>query len=281
MAFCTECGATIDDGERFCTNCGAPVGEAKQSASQPTQPAAADSPTQPIAATQAPAAAAVPAAMPAQPPAASQPTQPAKDEGSGLNTSAIVAIVIAAVVVTAVAVGLIVAFATGAFGGGSTSESSSVQIERSGSSAAAATSSSASSASSAASSSSASSSASASSGTATITVENPRTGQMVTEDIRLNSNGGVIPDITSRQYTRAEIEAMGLTDAELYIARNEIVARTGYRFQNDANRNFFLTYCPWYNPVNSSYNLEGVGAVNAGVIAEIERDHGSWYLEIK
>ena len=103
----------------------------------------------------------------------------------------------------------------------------------------------------------------------------------MTSTIRFFGNDGVIPDIMTRPYTRAEIEAMGLTDAELYIARNEIVARTGYRFQYPGNLVFFQTYAPWYNPVNSSYNLQGVVADNAATIAEIERDRGSWYLDIK
>lgn len=117
--------------------------------------------------------------------------------------------------------------------------------------------------------------------TVVLTVANPRNGQLVSADIRLNANDEVIPDLLSRQYTADEIRAMGLSDAELYIARNSIVAKTGYIFHYQPNTQFFIDNCSWYNPSTSEYNLQGVGAVNAGVIHEVEASHGSWYLEIK
>ena len=40
MAYCTTCGARLDDGEKFCTSCGAPVGAGhQQQSSQPKQQA--------------------------------------------------------------------------------------------------------------------------------------------------------------------------------------------------------------------------------------------------
>lgn len=117
--------------------------------------------------------------------------------------------------------------------------------------------------------------------TVVLTVANPRNGQLVSADIRLNANDEVIPDLLSRQYTADEIRAMGLSDAELYIARNSIVAKTGYIFHYEPNTQFFIDNCAWYNPSTSEYNLQGVGAVNAGVIHEVEASRGSWYLEIK
>lgn len=117
--------------------------------------------------------------------------------------------------------------------------------------------------------------------TVVLTVVNPRNGQSVSADIRLNSNDDVIPDLLTRQYTADEIRAMGLSDAELYIARNSIVAKSGYIFHYEPNTQFFIDNCAWYNPSSSEYRLQGVGAVNAGVIREVEASHGSWYLEIK
>lgn len=110
---------------------------------------------------------------------------------------------------------------------------------------------------------------------------NPHTNQGVTVTVNRTPSGFIIPDSTTRAYTRAEIEAMNLTDAELFLARNEIVARSGYIFHNDNLRQYFIDNCSWYSPVNTSYNLSGIPADNAAVILEIERARGSWYPDIK
>lgn len=118
-------------------------------------------------------------------------------------------------------------------------------------------------------------------GTVNMYAVNPHTNQGVTTQVRRSSGSFVLPDSNTRAYTRAEIEAMNLTDAELFIARNEIVARTGYRFHNDNLRQYFIDYCSWYSPVNTDYNLSGIPAQNAEVILEIEHARGSWYPDIK
>lgn len=117
--------------------------------------------------------------------------------------------------------------------------------------------------------------------TVKLTVTNPRNGQVVTSDIKLDSNDEVIPDLLTRKYTADEIRALGLSDAELYIARNSIVAKSGYIFHYEPNTQFFIDNCAWYKPTSSEYDLGGIGGANAGVIREVEASHDSWYLEIK
>lgn len=51
--------------------------------------------------------------------------------------------------------------------------------------------------------------------------------------------------------------------------------------QYEPNTQFFLTNCSWYNPVNTSYKLEGIPSENAATILEIEHARNSWYPEIK
>lgn len=114
-----------------------------------------------------------------------------------------------------------------------------------------------------------------------LTVTNPRNGQVVSSMITLNINDEVIPDLLSRRYSRAEIEAMNLSDAELYIARNSIVAHQGYIFKYQPNTEFFRRNCSWYNPVYNDYNLTGIPSDNATTILEIEKARNSWYPEIK
>lgn len=118
-------------------------------------------------------------------------------------------------------------------------------------------------------------------GTVTYYAINPNTNQGVSAQIRRASGGYVIPDSSTRAYTRAEIEAMNLNDAELFIARNEIAARSGYIFHNDTLRQYFIDNCSWYNPVSSSYDTAGIPGENMKVILEIERARGSWYPELK
>lgn len=118
-------------------------------------------------------------------------------------------------------------------------------------------------------------------GTVNLYAVNPHTNQGVTTQVRRASGGYVIPDSSSRAYTRAEIEAMNLSDAELFIARNEIVARQGYIFHNDNLRQYFIDNCSWYNPVNTSYNLTGIPASNVQILLDLEHARGSWYPDIK
>jgi hypothetical protein len=73
MAFCTECGATVQDGVKFCIECGKPIGETPQPI-----PAMAAAAAQPTPAADAPAAQPTPAPQPAYgyPAAPVQPVVP-------------------------------------------------------------------------------------------------------------------------------------------------------------------------------------------------------------
>lgn len=250
MAFCTKCGKQLSDEDAFCTGCGAPRDDAGQPPVSHPDPFAA--PAAPAGAVYDPA-----------------PVVPA-DGGTPRKKVPVIPIAIGVVLVVVIAC-VAVLFATGVISlpGSNDSGKSTPSIVASSSS------------SSSSSSSVGSTSSSASAVSAVLTVQNPRTGQTVTETIRLNEDKGVIKDILTHRYTRAEIEALNLSDAELYIARNEIVARSGYRFQYEPNTQFFLTNCSWYNPVNTSYKLEGIPSENAATILEIEHARNSWYPEIK
>lgn len=114
-----------------------------------------------------------------------------------------------------------------------------------------------------------------------LTVTNPRDNAPVSSMITLDANDEVIPDLETRRYTRAEIEAMNLSDAELYIARNSIVAHMGYIFQYQPNTEFFTKNCSWYRPTTHSYSLQGIPSENAETILAIEHARNSWYPEIK
>ena len=42
MAFCSKCGAQLNEGEKFCSSCGAPIGDTAKENANPTQPAQTD-----------------------------------------------------------------------------------------------------------------------------------------------------------------------------------------------------------------------------------------------
>lgn len=314
MIFCTNCGCQLDDDCSFCTECGTPVSSGQGTAPSADESASSFAPTEGIDSQDALRAAPVPSAAGS---VAAQKTP--QEDGKNPSTKLIIGI-IAAVVVVALIVVLVIAVSAGSseeaveepqeeatttmvsmpdldgmteesaiavlsalglecdieyiddieqlvleqtpepgaqvpleeqvtitLGNGKSSTTSQMGKAR----------------------------------TVTLTVANPRNGAVTSADIRLDANDDVIPDLLTRQYTADEIRAMGLSDAELYIARNSIVAKSGYIFHYDPNTQFFIDNCAWYRPTTSEYQLQGIGAVNAGVIREVEASHGSWYLEIK
>lgn len=90
MAFCTKCGAKMDDDAKFCAACGKPVGDAEPAAPAEPEVSATETPASPEeAAPEAPAAAETPAApeagTPASPPPAVPTAAPAKSGSSGGN----------------------------------------------------------------------------------------------------------------------------------------------------------------------------------------------------
>lgn len=89
MAFCTHCGARLEDGAAFCVKCGAPV-ERPDATRQ--MPAAAPSATAPLPATSSPATAPLPAASRYEAPSrASAPASAGPSSGERRQSSIIIA----------------------------------------------------------------------------------------------------------------------------------------------------------------------------------------------
>lgn len=91
----------------------------------------------------------------------------------------------------------------------------------------------------------------------------------------------VLPGSDSRLYTREELE--GLSDWELYIARNEIFARHGRQFSNADLVDYFEAR-PWYNgeyepaDFDSWFTPNEFEKANTDLILEVERGRNSPYL---
>lgn len=91
----------------------------------------------------------------------------------------------------------------------------------------------------------------------------------------------MLPDSATHVYTKDELS--GLSNWELYIARNEIYARHGRGFQNQDLRDYFAGkswYTERYSPeaFDSQVSLNSVEQQNADTILEIERARGSQYI---
>ena len=91
----------------------------------------------------------------------------------------------------------------------------------------------------------------------------------------------MLPDSASRRYSTSELEK--LSDWELYIARNEIYARHGRRFQNQDLQSYFNGkdwYTPRYSPeeFDANVTLSDTELANAEAIRSIEQSRGSEYL---
>lgn len=302
---CSNCGAEIPEGNTFCVSCGTKVGEAAAQQNntapvipQPQQPVNVANPAQPQGVNQ----------MPAVAPVAAQVAQ--TNASSKTNTGLIVGIIVAAVVLV-IAIVCIVVFVLGP----NNDKANQKQETQTAMAVPSVTNMSLSQAQSTLSSAGYSVDVEYSDGEkdvvlkqsptagtklekgskvtltvgkgtngtheVSLTVTNPRTNTPVTSTIRLNGNDEVIPDLLTKKYTRAEIEAMNLSDAELYIARNSIVAHQGYIFQYQPNTEFFTKNCSWYHPTTHQYSLNGIPSENATTILDIEHARNSWYPEIK
>ena len=91
----------------------------------------------------------------------------------------------------------------------------------------------------------------------------------------------VLSDSATHRYSTSELE--DLSNWELYIARNEIYARHGRRFQNDDLQSYFDGqdwYEPRYSPqeFDANVTLSDVELANAETIRSLEQSRGSSYL---
>lgn len=93
----------------------------------------------------------------------------------------------------------------------------------------------------------------------------------------------VLPDSSTRLYTVDELS--GMSNWQLYLARNEIYARHGRQFSNADLQGYFADQ-PWYDPsvpaaefdAHSSEILNDFEKRNAETILSIEKERGSIYI---
>ena len=87
----------------------------------------------------------------------------------------------------------------------------------------------------------------------------------------------VMPDSNQRRLTRDELRT--LHHQQLYLARNEILARHGYDFNSETLEKYFLGM-PWYRkrPGFKSPRLSEIERYNADLINEVEKEKGGSYV---
>ena len=90
----------------------------------------------------------------------------------------------------------------------------------------------------------------------------------------------ILPDSASREYTASELSKY--SDYELFIARNEIYARYGRKFQSSDLQSYFESK-GWYHGTISADEfdesvLSDVELANAATIRSVEESRGSKYL---
>lgn len=96
--------------------------------------------------------------------------------------------------------------------------------------------------------------------------------------VRITSSGEVLPGSDSRTITRSDVN--GMNDWELCVARNEVIARHGYSFKRDDLREFFSNLS-WYTP-DPSYSDSEVSKLewdNMNTILDLENERGSQYVQ--
>lgn len=254
--FCPECGSKLDDDAAFCTECGAKIDSSSDVTEAMEQVEVADDP---VAKTQVmPQVRRAERVTTVAPEISQDRTVEDLSERKGVNKNIVIGAIIAGIVVIAVAVALIIVFVVLPPNSGSSSpsiENNTVNTE---------TSSSSSSSSSDADASSMSSSSSSSSSAAA------------------SSSPYLLPNSNSAYLTEADL--VGMTNEELYFARNEIYARLGRQFKNADLQNYFNSQ-PWYQPLYSPEEFDSKGPAlndyerkNAELIMSVERSHGSPYL---
>ena len=85
--------------------------------------------------------------------------------------------------------------------------------------------------------------------------------------VRVDANGMVFSDSSSRLLTPSDVA--GLNAGSLRLARNEIFARLGFRFEDVALRSYFSRF-DWYSPRYSSVTLNAIEEQNVALIRAAE-----------
>lgn len=105
-----------------------------------------------------------------------------------------------------------------------------------------------------------------------------KSGKKLESDVRLKDGNYVIPDSSERVYEKDELKALNLSDAELCIARNEILAREGQTFI--ALKSYFEDR-DWYKDEGKeSVNLTKISNTNLKRITKLITDKQNW-LDLK
>ena len=116
--------------------------------------------------------------------------------------------------------------------------------------------------------------------TVTLTVES-NDGTILSGEVTRDAEGYVLADSSTREYTKKELKALNLTDAELSIARNELFARQGYHFSNPGLQAYFEA-CGWYTDTGDDAYVTGVAETNATRLLELlnARDDGERWTHL-
>lgn len=96
------------------------------------------------------------------------------------------------------------------------------------------------------------------------------------ETVRVDDNGYVLADSSSRKYTASEIKKLKLTNAEKCIAWNELFARQGYDFKS-CMYDWFSSRSWYYCIANYRPSLTGVAASNYSLL----RSESNPYCKLK
>lgn len=275
--FCTNCGAQLPDGSKFCTKCGTPLrGDAAGGAGEGAQSGWADETR------------AMPGAAPAPEPDSVAAQQVAPDRsGRGLVVAAIIMGVLAVAAVVALVVVVIDPFGLHLLDGGSGTTASQEQPQTSGEPEQGGTE-------------QAEPGEAKPEGTDQTDSEQaekaepegaeqtepeqtePEGTESESEPAPAEDSGTyVLPDSASRLYSADELS--GLSDWQLYIARNEIYARHGREFRNQDLQDYFNGQS-WYTPLYSPDQFDSMGLLssieqqNASTILSVEKARGSQYV---
>lgn len=248
--FCTNCGAHLPEGSKFCTACGARLSDdAAEGGSEKTRVA-------PDRVSETVSWGPLPSSSPAQ-----QPWTAPKRSSRGLVAAAVITSVLALAAVAALIVVVIDPFGLHLLGGSETSvarqqaETPAVEGQDE----------------------------SESTGPAEpATPDEPVDSSEPEPEPTVDSGTYVLADSATRLYSADELS--GLSDRQLYLARNEIYARHGREFQNQDLQDYFNDQ-PWYTPRYSPEEFDSLGLLNdterqnASTILSVEQERGSQYLQ--